>query len=126
MLVSYISCASDEKIKIVDDSLALMPGMGQISPFEGLSLHNLVHVLKILYNLLSISKITRELNCNCKAKFLFDYVSFQDFSLGRMISIAKHCRGLDDDASSSSICRTSLLFHTLLLLKKTVCCDISV
>ncbi|KAA0025959.1 reverse transcriptase [Cucumis melo var. makuwa] len=100
----------NEKIKIVDGSLAPIARKGQISLFNGLPLHNMLHVPRISYNLLSISKITRELNC--KATFLPDSVSFQDLSSRRMIVTARHNTGLyllDDDASFSSISRTSLL-----------------
>ena len=108
--VSYIPCAGNETIRIADGSLAPVAGKGKISPCAGLSLHNVLHVPKLSYNLLSISKITHELNC--KAIFLPDSVSFQDLSSGRMIGTARHSRGLyllDDDTSSSSIPRTSLL-----------------
>ncbi|TYK31568.1 splicing factor, arginine/serine-rich 19 isoform X2 [Cucumis melo var. makuwa] len=77
--VSYILCASNEKIRITDGSLALIAGKGQSFPFEGVSFRNVLHVSKFSYNLLSISKITRDLNY--KATFLPDFVSFKD-SLG--------------------------------------------
>ena len=108
--MSYIPCACNETIRIADDSFALIVGKGKISPSIGLSLHNVLHVTKISYNLLSISKITHELNY--KAIFLSDSVSFQDLSSWQMIDIARHIRGLyllDDDTSSSSTARTSLL-----------------
>ncbi|KAA0048290.1 reverse transcriptase [Cucumis melo var. makuwa] len=107
--VSYISCARNEKIRIVDGSLVPIVGEGHISLFNGFSLHNVLHVPRISYNLLAISKITRELNC--KATFLLDSVSFQDLRWGRMIDTTRHNRGLyllDDNASSRSISKTSL------------------
>ena len=100
----------NKKIRIADGSLAPIARKGHISLFDGFSLHNMLHVPRISYNLLSISKITRELNC--KATFLPDSVSFQDLSSGRMIGIARHNRGLyllDDDAPFSSISRNNLL-----------------
>ena len=108
--LSYIPCAGNERIRIADGSLAPIAGKGKIYPCAGLSLHNVLHVPRLSYNLLSISKITHE--WNCKAIFLPDSVSFQDLSSGRMIGTARHSRGLyllDDDTSSSSISRTSLL-----------------
>ena len=106
----YILCADNKTIRIADDSLVPIAEKGKISPSVGLSLHKVLHVPKIAHNLLSISKITHELNC--KAIFLSDFVSFQDLSLWKMIGTAWHSRGLyllDDDTSSSSISRTSLL-----------------
>ena len=71
---------------------------------------------KLSYNLLSISKITRELHY--KATFLLESVCFQDLSSERTIGTARHSRKLyilHDDTSGSSNPRTSLLssyFHT--------------
>ncbi|KAA0053517.1 Cysteine-rich RLK (receptor-like protein kinase) 8 [Cucumis melo var. makuwa] len=43
-----------------DDSLAPIAGKGQIVPFGGFALQNVLHVPKLSYNLLPISKITRD------------------------------------------------------------------
>ncbi|KAL0553894.1 hypothetical protein IC582_007798 [Cucumis melo] len=108
--ISYAPCAGNEKIRIADGSLAPIAGKGQIVPFDGFALQNVLHVSKLSYNLLSISKITRELHC--KAIFLPESVYFQDMSTGRTIGIVWHRRGLyilDDDTSCSSLSRVSLL-----------------
>ncbi|KAA0035929.1 Cysteine-rich RLK (RECEPTOR-like protein kinase) 8 [Cucumis melo var. makuwa] len=108
--ISYAPCAGNEKIRIADVSLALIAGKGQIVPFDGFALQNVLHVPKLSYNLLSISKITRELHF--KAIFLPGSVYFQDMSSGRTIGTARHSRGLyilDDDTSCSSLSRVSLL-----------------
>ena len=60
--MSYIPCAGNEKIWIADGSLAPIAEKGLIFLFEGLTLHNVWHMLRISYNLLSISKLTHELN----------------------------------------------------------------
>ncbi|KAA0045027.1 Beta-galactosidase [Cucumis melo var. makuwa] len=104
--VTYTPCAGNEKIRIADGSLAPIVGKGQIVLYDGFSLH----VPKLSYNLLSISKITRELHC--KATFLPESVCFQDLKSGRTIGTARHSRGLyilNDDTSGSSISTTSLL-----------------
>lgn len=72
--VFHFLCAGNEKIRIANGSLAHIARNGQFFPFEGLPLHNLLYGSKISYNLLSISKITCELNC--KAAFLPNFVSF--------------------------------------------------
>ena len=72
--VSYIPFVGNEKIRIVDDSLAPIAGKRQISLSNGFALHNVLHVPQISHNLLPIIKITHELNC--KATFLPDSVSF--------------------------------------------------
>ncbi|KAA0046572.1 Beta-galactosidase [Cucumis melo var. makuwa] len=88
-----------------DGSLAPIAGKGQIVPFDVFALQNILHVPKLSYNLLSISKITRELHC--KAIFL-PSVYFQDMSSKRTIGTAQHSRGLyilDDDTSCISLSR---------------------
>ncbi|KAL0537023.1 hypothetical protein IC582_025991 [Cucumis melo] len=108
--VTYTSCAGNEKIRIADGSLAPIAGKGQIVLFDGFSLQNVLHVPKLSYNLLSISKITCELHC--KATFLPESVCFQDLNSGRTIGSARHSRGLyilNDDTFGSSISTTSLL-----------------
>ena len=79
------------------------------------SLHNVLHVFKISYYLLSISKITHELNC--KAKFFHDSVSFPGLSLGKTIGTL-----LDIVKDSTSLMTAPIL----LLSNKIVCCGIFV
>ncbi|KAA0046032.1 Beta-galactosidase [Cucumis melo var. makuwa] len=108
--ISYASCASNEKIRIADGSLAPIAGKGKIVPFDGSALQNVLHVPKLSYNLLSISNIACELHC--KVIFLPESINFQDMSSGRTIGTARHSRGLyilDDDTSCSSLSRVSLL-----------------
>ena len=86
---------------------------------NGFPLRNALHVPRISYNLLSISKISHELNC--KATFLSDFISFQNLISKRMIDIVRHNRGLYllyDDASFSSISRMSLLSSYFTTSKK--------
>ena len=74
LFVSYVSCASNKTIKIVDGSLAPVARKEKISLYVELSLDHVLHVFKISYNLLSINKITRDLNY--RATFLPDYAFF--------------------------------------------------
>lgn len=85
-------------------------GNGHISFFHGLTLQNVLHVPKMSYNLMSVSKITRDLQCN--VTFSPDNVLFQNLSSGRTIGTAQHNRGLyllDSDSSSSTNSKTSLV-----------------
>ncbi|KAL0543619.1 hypothetical protein IC582_018719 [Cucumis melo] len=105
-----LSYADNEKIRIVDSSLVPIAGKGQIVPFDGFALRNVLHVPKLFYNLLSISNITRELHC--KAIFLLESVYFQGMSSRMTIGTTRHSMGLyilDDDTSCSSFSRASLL-----------------
>ena len=106
----YIPCVDNDTFRIADGSLAPIAGKGKISTYTEISLHNVLHMPIISHNLLSISKITHELNY--KAIFLPNSISLQDLSSKKMIGTARHSRGLyllDDDTSSSSISRISLL-----------------
>ncbi|XP_050936316.1 uncharacterized protein LOC103497029 isoform X2 [Cucumis melo] len=117
--ISYAPCAGNEKIRIADGSLAPIAGKGQIVPFDGFALQNVLHVPKLSYNLLSISKITRELHC--KAIFLLKSVYFQDMSSRRTIGTARHSRGLyilDDDTSCSSLSRIRKMIGTAVAVKR--------
>ncbi|KAA0068106.1 putative mitochondrial protein [Cucumis melo var. makuwa] len=108
--------AGNEKIRIADDSLVPISGKGQIVLFDNFSLQNVLHVPKLSYNLLSISKITCELHCN--ATFLPESICFQDLSSGRTIGTTRHSMELyilDDDTSSCSISRTSTSDHDFML-----------
>jgi len=108
--LSYHPCVGHEKIRIVDRSFAPVASKGHISPFDDLILQNVLHVPKISYNLLSVSKITRDLNYH--VAFSLDNVVFQDLSLGTMIGTTQHNRGfyfLEDDTYSRNSYRTSLL-----------------
>ena len=108
--IFYAPCVSNEKVQVVNDPLAPITSKGQIAPFYDFALHNVLHVPKLSYNLLSISKITRELHC--KVIFLPESVCFQDMSSRRTIVIAQHSGGLyilDDDTFGSSFSRASLL-----------------
>ncbi|KAA0041844.1 cleavage stimulation factor subunit 77 isoform X2 [Cucumis melo var. makuwa] len=91
------------KITITNGCLASIARKGQIFPFAELFLQNALHVPKIPYNLLFVSKITCELNY--KATSLPEFVSCHYLSSGRMIGTARHSRGLyllDDDTSATS------------------------
>ncbi|KAA0055541.1 Cysteine-rich RLK (RECEPTOR-like protein kinase) 8 [Cucumis melo var. makuwa] len=125
--VSYTPCAGNEKIRIANGSLAPIAGKGQIVLFDGFSLQNVLHVPKLSYHLLSISKITPELHC--KATFLPESVCFQDLNSGRTIGTVGHSRGLyilNDDTSGSSISTTSYYLPILTSLNMTLCCSIFV
>ena len=54
--ISYAPCASNEKIWIVDGSITPIATKGQMVPFDDLAFQNILHVPKLSYNLLSITK----------------------------------------------------------------------
>ena len=71
-------------------SSVVSKGIVSISP--NITLHSVLHVPNLSCNLVSISKLTRDLQC--VAKFIPSYCEFQDLHTGRMIGNAKECDGL--------------------------------
>ena len=123
--VSYFPCVGNENIRIAGGSLAPILGKWKKFSFEGPPLHNVLHVPKISYNLLSISKITHELNC--RATFLLDFVSFlaQGGCLALYSTIGNsNCLMM----MPPLLAFLELVFylHTLLFLKEIVNCGIFV
>ena len=90
--LSYTSCPSSTKIRIVDGSLSSVAGIGSIRVSKYLILHLVFHVPALKCNLLSISKITHD--NNCVAHFHSSMCQFQDLSSGRTIGSARIHEGL--------------------------------
>ncbi|KAK3021698.1 hypothetical protein RJ639_046548 [Escallonia herrerae] len=89
---SYSACSNNYKVRIADDSLSTVSGMGSIviSPF--ITLDYVLLVPSLSCNLLSISKLTKYLKC--VANFFPTHCIFQDQDSGKMIGNAKECAGL--------------------------------
>lgn len=62
----YSPCPSNEKIKIVDESFSSIVGKGSVPSSRILTLDFVLHVLNLSCNLLSISELTRDMNCLTK------------------------------------------------------------
>ena len=83
---SYTPSPDHFKVKITDGSLSVVAGMDTINITPSIILKLVLHVPKLSCNLLSVSKITKDLNCfvnfshSCK---------FQDLISGRKIGNAK-------------------------------------
>ena len=99
---SYKPCAGSKIVKIADGSLSPIAGNGDIKLSPSITLSNVLHVPKFLCNLLSISKVTKDLNC--RANFFHSHCEFQDTDLGKMIGNARECGGLYilDDGNNSN------------------------
>ena len=69
-----------------------MTGIGRVIISETLTLNQVLLVPKLSCNLLSISKLTRDLNC--VAKFSSSHCLFQDLASRMMIGNAKESKGL--------------------------------
>ncbi|XP_073227024.1 uncharacterized protein [Cicer arietinum] len=89
---SYSPCAGNHKIKIADGSLSAIAGKGSVILSPKLTLKDVLHVPNLSCNLLSITKLTKDINC--QANFFHSHCTFKDLSTGKMIGNAKESGGL--------------------------------
>lgn len=89
---TYKPYARNRKVKIADGSLSAIVGTGDIVISPSLTLPKVLHVPNLLGNLISISKLTRDLNC--QANFYPSHCHFKELESGRTIGNAKEREGL--------------------------------
>ena len=77
---------------MANGSLSFVVGKGTESVSLNITLHSVLHVPSLNRNMVSISKLTRELQC--VAKFFTSYCEFQDLHSRRRIGCAKQRDGL--------------------------------
>ncbi|KAJ7951046.1 Retrovirus-related Pol polyprotein from transposon TNT 1-94 [Quillaja saponaria] len=89
---TYFPCSGKDKVRVADGSLSTISGKGSIQCTPTLPLSSVLHVPKFSMNLLSISSITRDLNCQA----IFDSCccKFQELGTGRTIGYGKEQDGL--------------------------------
>ena len=63
MFTSYAPSPGNHHVKIADASYSVVVGVGIVKINPNISLQAVLHVLNLSCNLLSISKITKDLNC---------------------------------------------------------------
>lgn len=89
---TYRPCPSTRKITTADGSLITVTGLGNIPINPCIALKNVLHVPKLSTNLISIKKLTQDLNCT--VIFCSNYCEFQDQTSERTIGRAKERDGL--------------------------------
>lgn len=92
MFSSYSPCAGNHKIKIADGSLSAIVGKGSVILSPLLTLKNVLHVPILSCNLISITTLTKDINC--QANFSHSHCIFKDLNSGKMIGNAKESGGL--------------------------------
>ena len=89
---TYLPCHDHSRIRIADGSYSLVAGMETVRLTENFSLDKVLHVPNLSYNLLSISKLTKD------EKVLVEFSALgcvvQEQELGKMIGTAKVDDGL--------------------------------
>ena len=102
-------------ITLANGSQTMVKKIGSTSPLPSIPLTFVLYVPNSAFNLLSISKLTRDLNC--LITFFDNSVTLQDRSTGRTIGIGCEFQGLFhlSSPSSSTACasmETPLLIHS--------------
>ena len=92
MFPSYVPCSSYQKVKIAYGSLSSIVGKGSICISKDLILNSVLHVLTFSCNCISISNLTRDLNC--MSKFFPTPSEFQELCTSKRIGNAKEVDSL--------------------------------
>ena len=86
--ITYSPCPSNKKIVVVaDGSITIVVDVGHSQLSPSLLLKYVLHVSKLSTSLLSIHKLTRDMNCN--VLFYPSHCAFQDQVSGKRIGHAK-------------------------------------
>ena len=118
LFTSYIPCSGKDKVRVADGSTVPITGRGSVRCTKTLSLSPVLHVPNFPVNLLSLSSITKSLNCRC----WFDpsHCAFQELGTGRILGTGIVHNGLyyldegSDEvalATQMSPCQELLLLH---------------
>ncbi|RVX10513.1 Retrovirus-related Pol polyprotein from transposon RE1 [Vitis vinifera] len=117
-LFSSITTTSDlPTVTLANGSQTVAKGIGLALPLPSLPLISVLYTPECPFNLISISKITRTLNCSIT--FSDKFVTLQDRSTGKTIGIGRESQGLYHLTSDSSpaVCISTdapLLIHNRL------------
>ncbi|RVW76715.1 hypothetical protein CK203_047594 [Vitis vinifera] len=117
-LFSSITTTSDlPTVTLANGSQTVAKGIGLALPLPSLPLTSVLYTPECPFNLISISKITRTINCSIT--FSDKFVTLQDRSTGKTIGIGRESQGLYHLTSDSSpaVCISTdapLLIHNRL------------
>ncbi|XP_019244590.1 PREDICTED: uncharacterized protein LOC109224467 [Nicotiana attenuata] len=104
------------KVHLPTEEHVSITHVGIYSFFKNKKVQNILHIPEFKYNLLSVSKLTKELRC--LAAFYPDFYVFQELSSGKVLGIGKEEFGLyilkAASAQSTSFLFTSISFYLLL------------
>ncbi|MCR2847992.1 hypothetical protein, partial [Heyndrickxia coagulans] len=92
LFTSYRPPSRQMTVKTADGSISQVEGIGSIPVTSAITLHNVLYVPRLSCNLLSISKLVKDMECS--AHFTSDVCSFQIPMSGKEIGNAKMVNGL--------------------------------
>ncbi|XP_073104383.1 uncharacterized protein [Elaeis guineensis] len=104
--ISYSPCSGHDKVRIADGSFTPVSRKGSIDCTPNLRLSSVLHVPSFPTNLLSISSVTRDLNCS--VTFWPSHYLFQEQRTGKILGGGRMHNGLyylstDEKSMSSSL-----------------------
>ena len=92
MFTKYFPCHENSTVRIADGTHSKVVGKGTIIVYKDITLNDVLYVPKVDCNLLSISKITKDLRC--VTKFYPHLCEFQALDSRKTIGNAEECAGL--------------------------------
>ena len=98
-------------ITLANGSQTMAKGIGSTCPLPFIPITSILYVPDSPFNLISISKLTRDLNC--LITYFYNHVPLQDQSTGRTIDIGREFQGLFhlSSPSSSTACIVALVIQ---------------
>ena len=125
---TYSSCPNNLTLWIADGSLLKVVGIGSIVLSNDLTLNYVLLVPNLDYNILSISKLTKERMC--VINFFSIYCEFQDLDSGKVIDYAEECsrlyifkdRHYPQEQPQTTLVVVLFLFHIIITIVQS-CCD---
>lgn len=92
LLNEKLVTVSDKKVHLPNGEVVDVSHTGSCGIIEGKTISNVLCIPDFRYNLLSVSKITRELNCS--VNFFPEFCIFQDLLSGKVLEIGREKEGL--------------------------------
>ena len=92
VLTQITNIVSLPPVTLANGSKADVQAIGCAKPLPSLALDSVLYIPKCPFNLVSVSKLTRSLNCSIR--FDTDSVVIQDRDTGRMIGTGRESQGL--------------------------------
>ena len=105
---AYTPSSGQDKVRIADGTISLVSGKGLIHATASLLLPSVLHVTNFSVYFLSLSRITRDLNCS--VTFFPDYCLFQDLITRKMIGSGRHENGLCILDQADKLAHSSIQF----------------
>ncbi|XP_055835272.1 uncharacterized protein LOC129903760 [Solanum dulcamara] len=92
MLQEEHAIVTDKQVYLPNGEVVSVTHTGDCEIIDGHTISNVLYIPDFRYNLLSVSKITKELSCS--VNFFPEFCIFQDLSSGKVLEIGREKEGL--------------------------------